>query len=163
MEGNRNAVTHGVYAEGFTEEEQAILGDIAALIGSLDEELKVARIELLRIQKAELRVLKAQTPNEEAKEGFEFSEIRQTTERAGSRKDLGVDAEVGGDTLRTKPAVTRQEIIRKRPDFRALKDRALARIGKLEEQRLKLLTGEVDEKLKLINTMLENLQGATRT
>lgn len=162
LKGNSNAVTHGIYASGFTDEEIAILDDVAALVGTLDQELKVARIELLRIQKAERRVLDAQTPNEEAKEGFELSEIRQTSETPQGGKKYPSD-DVGGDALPHKRLVTKQEIIRKRPDFRMIKDRTLARIAKLEETRLKLLTGEVEEKLKIINKMLENLHGAAGT
>ena len=49
--GNRNALKHGLYSDRLTDDEKALLEQIQ--VGSLDEEIRLARVLLMRTMEAE--------------------------------------------------------------------------------------------------------------
>ena len=111
-------MTHGMYSNVLTDEELEMYESIP--IGNLDQELKVARIRLMRGLKAK-QLIDADPNNPNNTAGFEVSEIRQ--------KQQGGN---GG-------ANASNEVIRRRPDVDGAIDRCLARIGNLERIRAELL------------------------
>lgn len=123
--GGKSLRKHGIYAAVLSEEEQNAYDQIP--IGRLDDELKIARIRLMRALKAKKEVDDApDDPTNRA--GMEIAEIKQRTGKAGEQ------------TVRAE-----QEISRRRTDYEAIIDRYLGRIGSLERTRAELLaTTDID-------------------
>jgi hypothetical protein len=111
--GSQNNLTHGIYAQGLTDEEQKIWDSIE--LGKVDDEIKFCRIQLRRAVIAQKKSLEA---GESITEGFELSEIKQQRQANGRSST---------------------EVIKKRPDYRQIIDRLLGRIGKLEETKARLM------------------------
>ena len=110
--GGKSLRKHGIYAAVLTAEEQAAYDQIP--IGRLDDELKIARIRLMRALAA--RKLVDDGPDDlENRAGMEIAEVKQKTSQAGAQ--------------------TRTET-----EVEAIIDRYLGRIGSLERTRAELLT-----------------------
>lgn len=128
---------HNVYSSTFTPEEKARLAQYQARWGNLDHEIDVARIQLERalacLQQVEGK------PND-AKVGFELQE--QHVEQVGG-------------------AVVSQKVTRRRPDFRAIADRAMGRIAHLERIRADLKILEAENLVERLNRMLGDSKAAS--
>ena len=106
--GNVSAVKHGIYSAFLTDEENVIADSL--MLGSIDDELRLTRIRLMRALKRE--------------EEFGNSlEVDSSTER-------DIAASVGA----------KSETSYKVRDYSGLIDRLTARIQSLEKTRLELLT-----------------------
>ena len=122
-----NSVTHGVYVADYTEDE---LDKLEALMAedqrdNLDAEIAVARIQLGRAWHAASLAVNEDDPQS----GLEIFSASQTTES-------------GGDFDRRKA-----EIVRRRPDMWIVVDRCLSRVGRLMEQKARILeVREVQER-----------------
>ena len=117
--GGKSLRKHGIYAAVLTAEEQAAYDQIP--IGRLDDELKIARIRLMRALAA--RKLVDDGPDDlENRAGMEIAEVKQKTSQAGAQTR------------------TETEVSRRRTDYEAIIDRYLGRIGSLERTRAELLT-----------------------
>lgn len=89
-------------------------------MGELDDEIRVAKLQLKRAMEEQLAVQGKDDENKEPLEGFELSEIK-------TEKGQG-----------PKGPVNTKTVTKKRPDYRAHIDRCLARIGKLEHVRAQM-------------------------
>lgn len=114
--GQRNALKHGIYAVGIREDEKELWEDIP--IGTLDDELRLARLQLRRALEAQRRADEAAADGRPV-EGLELTEVS----RAKSDKKLSLSEK------------------RTRPDYRAEINRLLGRIADLETKRLALTGG----------------------
>jgi len=126
-----NGTTHGFYVKGHTPEEIEYLKEYHRKEEreTLDAELDVARILLRRAWIIAGEALGVEDPTE----GLELVESKQTSEESTS------------STVSRR----RAEIIRKRPDLWLIVDRCLSRVGRLVEQKAKImevreLQGELD-------------------
>ena len=117
---NNNAVTHGIYADGYSDEEKKILPTLS--IDSVDDEIRLCKIKVRRAMIAR-KVIDA-APNS-TDVGFEVSEVKtlQNVTHKGSN-------EAGQN---------RREVTRKRPDYDAVIDRFLGRLNTLLRTRSELL------------------------
>lgn len=104
---NQNAKTHGIYASTLTESEREQWNDVQ--IGSIDEELKLCRLRLVRALKAE---------NENGAKP-ELDEVTVKTSKSGGT--------LGGEKKF------------RRRDYVGIIDKIMARIESLEKTRLHLL------------------------
>ena len=141
--GSTNGLKHGIYKAGYSEEEIKDLDTIRATIGKLDEELTLAKVMLKRTWVAMATAEKDQSA------GFEMSEIKQT-----QRPVAGVDAQ--GNAITSMQ--TTREVIQKRPDYRAISDRFLARITNMEIARSNLTLYEVELLRLKLEKMIESLE-----
>jgi hypothetical protein len=119
--GNKDALKYGIYSAGYTAEEQALLESVS--LGKLDDEIKAARILVMRAMRVMREIEEGGTNTLQNQAGFELSEIELAS--VGDRK--------------------RQRTVSKRPDFRAIIDRGLARISSLERARAELLAGGTED------------------
>ncbi len=124
--GNANAVVHGIYSQRLAPEEEALVDEIRARAGTLDEELVVARLQLRRAVMAQDDIQGVSAEDDST--GFELSEVK-------SEGDLLGEGESGMLCKRTT--------VRRRPDFRAVIDRLLGRVAHLEQVRAGLKLEEV--------------------
>ena len=119
MVTTRNSTTHGIYAAGHTEEEKELLAAMHAKEDqeNLDYELDIARILLRRAWLVAGNALGVENPAE----GMEVIEHRTSSE-------------VGGQF-----ELRKAELVKRRPDLWYILDRCLGRVGKLIEQKARLL------------------------
>jgi hypothetical protein len=113
--GSRGALKHGIYSSGIAPDERELWEQIE--VGSLDDEIRLAKLQLIRAAKAKL---------DQADE----LETHQETAESGH----GMHG-----------PYTKTSTVRKRPDFDGAIDRLLRRVGQLEAQRAQL-TGIGQEK-----------------
>lgn len=128
--GNKHALTHGIYSDGLFEHEKESWDQIT--VGSVDDEIKIAKIQLARAMKA-LKAIEESPRGQHGEEleknqvAFELAELEDKV--SGNKVDLGINPETGD--VKVSPSHERI-VVRKRPDYRAIIDRLLGRIGKLE-------------------------------
>jgi len=111
--GNKNALKFGIYSQGIKESEEDLWRQIE--VGTLDDEIKIMKIQLARAVKAQREFEEEieTAGSDKGKTGFELSEIKASDLDGKKRK----------------------EVIKKRPDFRKIIYTLSGRIGKLEAQR----------------------------
>ena len=114
--GNKKAVKHGIYESGLTKEEKKIYKNID--VTAVDDEIRLCK---LRIRRAMIARKEVEEQPEDITVGFETSEIKQ----------------VQGDSDRngTGATQTRREMTRKRPDYDAIIDKFMGRMGQLIKTR----------------------------
>lgn len=110
--GNQYASKHGIYGKTFSSEEIDLIPELDASIGSVEQELRIAKLQLNR-------ALVAQKAADELDDGLELDE-RAEREGAGEY-------------------VARDERKYKRRDYPAIIDRLISRIESLEKTRKELL------------------------
>ena len=110
---NQNAKTHGIYANTLTEDERNQWNDVK--IGSIDEELKLCRLRLVRALTAENQ--NGVTP--------ELDEITEKTN--GDGDGAGVEQKY------------------RRRDYTAIVDKIMARIESLEKTRIVLMSDGIGQ------------------
>lgn len=132
--GNKNATTHGIYAVGMRDDEKEIWHEIP--LGTLDDEIKLARLQLRRAFEAQARA----------------AGLKSASVALAMVEDVAGDTEPELDGLELTAASFKQtpqgrEITatRTRPDFRAEIYRLLGRIGDLEVRRATLTGGQVKD------------------
>ena len=130
--GNTNAVTTGIYFSGLREDEKQIWDRIP--IGSLDDELRLLKLQLKRATEALLK--QEQNPADTS-----LLEIERTDRRAES------GGEGGG---KTSSGVTKR-----RADYRGIIFRLTGRIAQLENTRRILVTANKDADRPTVNFILE--------
>jgi len=108
--GSKNNLSHGIYAQGLTDAEMQVWH--AVQIGSVDDELRMARIRLARALRAELS-----------------SDELELVERTESPAMLG--------GIPDYMEMVKQEVFKKR-DWSPVVDKLMARIESLERTRLEL-------------------------
>lgn len=147
LQGNDNAVTHGIYNSGFTDDELKSLDEIQQMRGSLDAEADLSRITTNRI----LNHLNAKG----TKDGLAVVEVRQEDVQLGAKKESGEggDQDAKEENENTQPAT----IIRKRPEFYGLLDRSLGRTVNIEKLRAELEVLELEEKAKILDEMIKRM------
>lgn len=122
--GSRNAWKHGIYSSALSDEEKKLYGEVQ--LGDVDHELRIARIQLKRALDEQKKIL--DNPNDPKDlTGFELFEIKK------SKEDPQQDEKDKDQKQKTK-----REVTSRRPDFRAVIDRLLMRIAKLETTRIEL-------------------------
>ena len=117
--GQKNALKFGIYSQGIKESEEDLWHQIE--VGTLDDEIKIMKIQLARAVKAqrELEEEIEEAGSDKGKTGFELSEIKASN--------------FGG--------IKRKEVVKKRPDFRKIIYTLSGRIGKLEATRDQMKKG----------------------
>ncbi len=149
--GNKNGEIHGGYARVFTAEMQERLEGFDVHLGQVDKELAIARLQLASVVVAQEEALAA--PNDMGV-GMELAEVEASNttdlEKAPYIKD---DGEVG--TRSKEVTHRRNRVLKKRPDYRAVIDRCLARVGHLEIVRQNL-------KLELVEGLQAKLEALLR-
>ena len=125
--GSKNATTYGIYTVGIKEDEKPLWEDIK--IGSLDDELRLLRLQLMRAVKAQKEF---EEDDENSERGFENHELSSATEtiKVGKKK-----------VKETK----KSSKVRKRPDFRRIIYELTGRIADLETKRALILEGGGDD------------------
>jgi len=108
--GSKNHLTHGIYAKGLTAEEKLVWYDVE--LGSVDNELRMAKIRLARALKAELS-------NDE----LELIERSESPALLGGMPDYA--------------EMVKHEVFKKR-DWSPIVDKLMARIESLERTRVDL-------------------------
>ena len=135
----RRALKHGIYSKGLHQDEKDAWEDIE--LGSIDDEIRLAKLQLARAVAAQKEA--EDGADDDFKIGFEPSEKRTSTGKDGART----------------------ETIRKRPDFRAVIDRLLGRIARMEQLRYEMhgggSSGSPTEKARLIQKALAELEDMT--
>tara|TARA_R100000234_G_scaffold115807_1_gene92146 strand:- start:157 stop:747 length:591 start_codon:yes stop_codon:yes gene_type:complete len=122
LHGGKSRRAHGIYAQVLTDEELELYDNIP--IGTVDAELKVSRIRLLRAMKAKELVDDApDDPNNRA--GMVVTGIKQS-QKSGKRGKYAESEQYN-------------EVERTRTDYDAIIERLLGRIGTLERTRAELL------------------------
>ena len=129
---NQNAMSHGIFSSGWTEEERACLPEFEKTVGDLDNEILVAKVQLERVGKKIRQLIEGEG------EELETAEVR--TEKSGRSCS--------------------ESRIRRRPDYLGIQDRLLGRIGRLTEQKMRIL--EVKELQMELEQLLEKMKGAER-
>ena len=120
--GNRNAVKHGIYCDGLSEEEKALHDQLK--VDELDDEIRLCKI---RIRRALIARRKVEDNPDDLNEGFELTEVKQFQR----------STQIGSDGKEVQQ--TRRELSRKRPDFEGIIDRYLGRLGSLMRTRAEIL------------------------
>lgn len=113
--GSRNALKHGIYAVALREAERELWHEVP--VGTLDDEIRLAKLQLLRALQSQAEV---EAPGAAQTVGMELSEIAL---KAGT----GPKGPVNEKTVRQT-----------RPDYREVVYRLLGRIGELETKRAAL-------------------------
>lgn len=108
--GNQNARTHGLYASGLTDEEKQIYHRVE--IGSIDDELRIAKIRLRRALIAEI-----------GEQELELVERVESPSMLGGMPDYD--------------EMVKNEVFKRR-DWSPIVDRLMARIESLERTRAEL-------------------------
>jgi hypothetical protein len=108
--GTKGNRVHGIYAAALSPEEQDLWAEIQ--IGNVDDEIRLCKIRVRRAEIAQNAVQIDPTSITNTA-GFELSEIRQNE--------------------------TDTQTVTKRPDYSAIIDRLLGRIGQLEKTRAELI------------------------
>lgn len=128
--GNKNAVKHGIYAVGLREDELAIWHEIP--LGTLDDEIRLCRIQLRRAVEAQHKA---------------DSNPRWGLELDSASRERGIGAQ---------GAFSKRSTTRKRPDYRSEIYRLLGRIGELEAKRAAMGGGVEDpiDKARVIRDAL---------
>lgn len=122
LHGGKSPRIHGIYAQVMTDEELELYDQIP--IGTVDAELKVCRIRLLRAMKAkELIDVAPNDPSNEA--GMVVTTVTQS-QKSGKRGKYAESEQFN-------------EVLRSRTDYDAIIERFLGRIGTLERIRAELL------------------------
>ena len=130
----KSHLKHGVYqTSGMFPEDIAILPELKERVGSLTHEIDMVRTRLARCRRW---IEKLEDPSDSF-DGFEDDSMVQ--KRTGAAFVVGEDGEEIMRGGRGELAKTR-----KKPDFYAMEDRLLGRLGKLETQQ-KYLVGDVLE------------------
>ena len=118
--GNKNSLKHGIYSKTLRGDEVELWHKIN--INGVDDELRIAKIQLMRALKAQGLVF----DNPDGEDGFYLSELK--TEARARRGG----ARAGGENAAHKTTV------RKRPDYWDQIYRLLGRIGHLHQVRASL-------------------------
>jgi hypothetical protein len=128
--GNQNAVTHGFYAKGLHPAEAEIWADIS--LGTLDDEIKLCRIQLARVTAHQRRF-------EDAPEDETLLTLTEVSEGEST-------CEAGRDSSR--------DVTRKRPDYHKIILALTGRIADLEARRKILIDGG-ERKFHTVNFIIE--------
>lgn len=145
--GTRNNLKHGIYSSGLMPGEEQLWGLIP--VGSLDDEIKLAKLQLRRAQLAQRKIeeSRAALPEGElegaaAPVGMELAEIKDEPVRENS----------GGRTIRHE-----------RPDYRSEIYRLLGRVADLESKRALMLKGDATDdeggQIKIVGGLPEDGDG----
>ena len=123
--GNKNAVIHGIYAEGLRADERPLWHEIT--LGTVDDEIKLLKFQLRRC-------LVAQRLGEESPTDAQLLEITEIADKTETSLSSA------GDAKAAVPVETKtRSITRHRPDYRALIQRLTGLISTLELRRQRLL------------------------
>ncbi len=125
-EGNKNAATHGLYSSALLEGEAELYDQIT--LGTVDEELKMARIQLRRALNAQAQ-FERQREQGEKEAGLEYESI----ETEGKLKR--------GEDGRTTLVPERAKTIRRKRDFQLEINRFTRTVADLEVKRMAILGG----------------------
>lgn len=166
--GNRNAVTHGLYATALSEEQQQQYEQALGAAGGVEHELALARIKLAEAfrKKAEQEAL--ETYIEEQKRVAAETGKDVQLERDADGNVIPTDAlparfnhaAMQPDAFEDNTGVLGMTIKMKRIDWDAVIDRWMGRIANLESLRQKLLQGHVlshSERLAIQSTTFNQL------
>ena len=124
--GSQNARTHGLYASALLEGEEEFYDQIS--LGTVDEELKMARIQLRRALNAQAQ-FERQRAQGEKEAGLEYESI----ETEGHL--------VRGEDGRTTLVPERAKTIRRKRDFQLEINRLTRTVADLEVKRIAILGG----------------------
>uniref|UniRef100_A0A6M3L1B9 Uncharacterized protein n=1 Tax=viral metagenome TaxID=1070528 RepID=A0A6M3L1B9_9ZZZZ len=125
-EGNKNAATHGLYSSALLEGEGEIYDQIT--LGTVDEELKMARIQLRRALNAQAQ-FERQREQGEKEAGLEYDSI----ETEGKLRK--------GEDGRSVLMPERAKTIRRKRDFQLEINRLTRTVASLEVNRIAILGG----------------------
>lgn len=139
--GNKNNLrAGGIYSQFLTDEEQIISAEME--LGSLDEELKLCKIRLMRALKAEAE----QQAQVEEFDKLELEALNESPSLIGGLPD-------NDELIQTKQF--------RRRDYGAIIDRLIARIESLETRRASLIQMSLDAERKKLE--LDNLSKSNTT
>lgn len=139
--GNKNNLkAGGIYSQFLTDEEQIISAEME--LGSLDEELKLCKIRLMRALKAEAE----QQAQVEEFDKLELEALNESPSLIGGLPD-------NDELIQTKQF--------RRRDYGAIIDRLIARIESLETRRASLIQMSLDAERKKLE--LDNLSKSNAT
>ena len=117
LKGNQNARKHGLYSKVLSADERELFQEIKP--GDVDDELRLLRIRLLRALKAEQEVL--ENPLDE--DLWFYLESIETKDGV-----LPINNDDDGSIV----VPGEKKVVKKRPDFGTIIDKALARIAQFE-------------------------------
>lgn len=129
--GNQNARTHGLYANGLTDEEKQVYHHVE--IGSIDDELRMAKIRLRRALIAEV-----------GEQALELIERQESPSMLGGLPDY--DEMIKSETFRKR-------------DWGPIVDRLMSRIESLERTRLELLKASPKNDEPITKIQIEVVSG----
>ncbi len=141
--GQMNNLRHGVYAEALTESEKEAWERIP--IGSIDDEIRLAKLQLKRAFKAQMDAVGIKQERVEKLLGRiekEPSDLRVSEIRA----ELDDNGQIN------------RSATKRRPDYWILIDRLLGRVGKLESTRAGLKLKEIESLLNELREMVEDVR-----
>jgi len=150
MKGNKRTFKHGIYGEGLLDEEKEMFDELMAQVGSLDNEIMVAQVMLMRASKAQARweqlrgIMTRQPTTEEAYQYGVDNGVLEPVEFEHKEEQVPVGSFEYGITLEDK--VTKS-LKRRKHDFSKEIHKYAKLIGTLKEKRKVLLgagTGDVD-------------------
>lgn len=131
--GSQNHRTHGIYAKAITPAEQQQLPDIIASMGSLEQEIIIAKVALIRV----------------------ITRMRQCEEGDIEPLDrIEVITETSGDLVvcQSLNKIPKKRVTQRRPDLYGILDKLLGRIGRLTEQQTRIV------EIETLYRELENLK-----
>lgn len=139
--GNQNARKHGIYSKAMIPEELEIYDSIE--VGNIDEEIKVAKLQLLRALKAQNK----------ADDGDNLELFEEITSSGGEDIEVpeGVDAPAGRTTVK-----------RKRREYEGIINTLLGRIGDLESKRAEMIAKSSDgndDMTDVLGKLIDKLPG----
>lgn len=129
--GYKNGLKHGIYSAGLSDEEKEI--SEAILLGNVDEEIRLVRIQLRRAVIAQRKFL--DTPEDET-----VLTLSETTSELGSVPVPASD----GQPATTTDVLRVVKKVRKMPDFDTIIHRYVGRVGELERIRSEIGGGQAD-------------------
>lgn len=167
--GNKNAVTHGLYAASLSEEMQQQYEQALGAAGGIDHELALARVKLADAfrQKGEQEYMERiieQKKLEAAETGVDVQLVRDEDGNIEPSDALPArfnHAAMQPDAFEDNTGVLGMTIKMKRIDWDAVIDRWMGRIANLESLRQKLLQGHVlshSERLAIQSTTFNQLE-----
>jgi len=152
IKGNKHAMKHGIYADGLTDEEKEIQDKIQ--VDDLEDEIRLCKLRIRRAMVARKEV-EADLTNPSV--GFEVSEVRQY--QSESEKANAPEGQDKPDSS----TQTRREMVRKRPDYDAIIDRYMGRLGSLLRTRAELLGATQKDPSKIASEFREAMEEIERT
>ncbi|WP_232613686.1 hypothetical protein [Photobacterium carnosum] len=169
--GNRNAVTHGLYAQCLSDEMRVFYEDALGKAGGVDDELALARAKLADAfrQKGEQEHLERVIEQEKIRAASESSPPQILDDEGNVEPSNTVPARFNygamqPDSFEDNLGPLGMTIKMRRIDWDAVIDRWMGRIANLESLRQKLLQGHVlshSERSAIQSTTFNQLAGGT--